>query len=621
MVAASSVSADGQRARACRSEQIDPRPVVCLEVPHPEILIDRLTEPQIQQYLGILPQYRKLLEGDQFQQLKAVVNMVAAQVGTTWDRGLRDLTGGGIVAVVEAGPGQQPCVYLLITPKDLPLLERAHQVLLKLARDDAKNKAKPDPVRTSEHKGVVVYAVGGEKGPAYAIISGTLAISNSAKNLMRLIDRHLEARSTGDPGGAGKARPALIPFTDQPEWKAIRKNQGADALAWGLRRSRPVEEARSQAVYTAGARGIPASFCCSVPGTRHSVKPTRSRGVSDGRPRNWAPALELPVSKQGRPATVKGYVPDGPHGNAPLLRPPGTIASLSLWRDWATIWESRADLFAPETVQGFAQLDTVAGQFFGGREFGPDVLGAFDPHWRLVVADQDYRELQVEPDPKIPAFAMVAELNAPDDDFASRLKIAFQSIVAISNVDAAQKKAPVMELGSEEVEGITIATTRFLVPRTSAPASEQALQRYNFTPAAGQVGKYFILSSSTGLARALVKELKAASGLRASGAEEKATFTVEADGPAVARFLERNRSRMVMQSMLKQGETKEKAEQRVGLYLELLRYLGHGRLVVRDDPDATRFQVKLELSRDEGARQVREKHFEDWEPVPAGPAP
>ena len=224
------------------------------------------------------------------------------------------------------------------------------------------------------------------------------------------------------------------------------------------------------------------------------------------------------------------------------------------------------------------------------------MLGAFDPHWRLVVADQDFRSLKPEPDPKIPAFALVAELNAPDDDFAPRLKIAFQSLVAISNVDAAQKKAPVMELGSEDVEGITIATTRFLVPRTSAPANEQALQRYNYTPAAAQVGKFFILSSSTGLARSLVKELKAAGGGRSIGSEANSTLTLEADGPELARLLEKNHSRLVMQSVLKQGETKEKAEQRVDLNLSLLRYLRHGQFVVRDDPDATRFQLKLELA-------------------------
>ena len=577
--------------------EIDHRPMVCLEVPHPEILIDRLTEPRIQKYLGVLPQYRKFLEGDQFRQLEAVVDLVAAQVGTTWDRGLRDLTGGGILLAVEADPGQEPRVYLLMTPKDMPLLERTLQVLLKLVREDAKNKAKPDPVRTSDHKGVVVYAVGGgDKGAAYAIISGKLAISNSPNNLMRLIDQHLEIPSSGDSGGAGKTRPALTRITDQPEWKAMRDRQGADVVAWGyadLDKLRTLD-AKRFTLPEKGDTGIVLLFGSwyEILRQANSIKASVRWSATE-----LGATLELPVSKQGRPATVKGYVPDGVHGSAPLLHPPGTIASLSLWRDWATIWESRAELFAPETVQGFAQLDTLAGQFFGGREFGPDVLGAFDPHWRLIVADQDYSGLKPEPDPKVPAFALVAELNAPDDDFAPRLKIAFQSFVALTNVDAAQKKAPVMELGSEQVEGITIATTHFLVPRTSAPASEQALQRYNYTPAAGQVGKYFILSTSTGLARSLVKELKAASDPRTAPAEEKATAILEADGPVVARYLERNRSRMVMQTMLKQGETKEKAEQRVGLNLELLRYLGHGRLVVRDDPDATRFQVKLDLSK------------------------
>ena len=152
--------------------------------------------------------------------------------------------------------------------------------------------------------------------------------------------------------------------------------------------------------------------------------------------------------RQGVRAGAEG----GDRAAAPAAR---TIASLSLWRDWATIWESRADLFTPEVVQGFAQLDTLAGQFFGGREFGADVLGAFDPHWRLVVAQQDYAAMKPAPDHKLPAFAIVAELNGSQDDFAERLKIAFQAIIGISNVEAAQKKAAALELGSEEVDGVT----------------------------------------------------------------------------------------------------------------------------------------------------------------------
>ncbi len=75
------------------------------------------------------------------------------------------------------------------------------------------------------------------------------------------------------------------------------------------------------------------------------------------------------------------------------------------------------------------------------------------------------------------------------------------------------------------------------------------------------------------------------------------TFTVEADGPEAARWLEQNRDRMIMQTMLSRGETKEDAAGRVELNLSLLRYLGHGRLVVTDGADRSRLQLKLDLSR------------------------
>ena len=67
--------------------------------------------------------------------------------------------------------------------------------------------------------------------------------------------------------------------------------------------------------------------------------------------------------------------------------------------------------------------------------------------------------------------------------------------------------------------------------------------------------------------------------------------------PGLARLLERNRPRLVMQSMLKQGETKGKAEERVDLGLALLRYLGQARLLVRDGAEATRFELSVQLSK------------------------
>ena len=275
--------------------------------------------------------------------------------------------------------------------------------------------------------------------------------------------------------------------------------------------------------------------------------------------------VELGVPKEGRTAAYKGYLPGSGHGAAALIRPPGTVASLSLWRDLETFWESRAELFPPETVQGFAQLDTLAGQFFGGREFGADVLGQFDPHWRLIVAQQDHAGLKPQPDVKYPAFALVGELDSADSDFGQRFKVAFQAIVGISNVDGNQKKAAALELGSEEVDGITLATARYMVPRHGDSASVVPSPRYNFTPATAQVGKYLILSSSVSLARDLVKELKSKTAL----AELGETAVLEADGSELAKLLEINRSRLAMQLMLGRGEAREKAEKQLELGLAL----------------------------------------------------
>ncbi len=577
-------AADGARSIAADA-------VVCVEIQRPDRLIDRVTDPRFQDYLKLLPQYQKLLKDPKFAELRAVVNLIAAQLDTTWDQGLRALTGGGITAALEADPGQEPRVYLIITPKNKELLERANQVLLKLARQDAKDKGKPEPVKTSDHRGVVVQVLGGATGAAYGLVAGKLAISNSEKNLERLIDR-MVAMPVLKGDSAGSAKAAFASLAERTEWNTLKEKQDADAVAWGfadmdrLRKLDPKRYGPSDKPDN-GVTFLFGSWFQAIqkaPWLTASIRwSTTELGAT----------IDLPVPKDGRAPAYKGYVPGAGKGASPLIQPPGTIASLSLWRDLETFWESRADLFPPETVQGFAQLDTLAGQFFGGREFGADVLGQFDPHWRLVVAQQDYAALKPQPDVKYPAVAVVGELDSADSDFGERFKVAFQAIIGISNVDGNQKKVAALELGSEEVEGIKLATARYMIPRHAASASEAPNPRYNFTPATAQVGKYLIFSSSIGLARDLIKELKS----KSTGADASETAVLEADGPELARLLEINRTRLAMQLMLGRGETKEKAESQVELGLALLRYLGHGRLAISDDPGATRIQLKIQLAK------------------------
>src|SRR5262249_21958115 len=154
-------------------------------------------------------------------------------------------------------------------------------------------------------------------------------------------------------------------------------------------------------------------------------------------------------------------------------------------------------------------------------------------------------------------------------DFAQRLKVAFQTFVGLSNVDAVQKKGPPFELVSEQVEGVTLATAKYMVPRTATPISTSPDQRYNFSPSAAQVGKYFFVSTSAGLARTLIKELGNADVSRKLEGESNETAVLEAEGAEFARLLELNRGRLAMQLMLSRGETKEKAESFVDTGLAL----------------------------------------------------
>jgi hypothetical protein len=144
-------------------------------------------------------------------------------------------------------------------------------------------------------------------------------------------------------------------------------------------------------------------------------------------------------------------------------------------------------------------------------------------------------------------------------------------------------------MGSESLDGVTIATAHFLPP-SNRPKDEPVNRRHNFSPSAAQVGDSFILGSSLGLTRDLVRALKGAAG-PASGA----TVVAEADGDQLAQLIAQNKTRLVDQNMLEKGNDKAKAEQEVGFLENLVRQLNHATLTARDLPDGLRLRADFQL--------------------------
>jgi len=105
------------------------------------------------------------------------------------------------------------------------------------------------------------------------------------------------------------------------------------------------------------------------------------------------------------------------------------------------------------------------------------------------------------------------------------------------------------------------------------------------------------VSTSVGLARSLIKDLRNADASRKLERESTETAVLEADGAELARLLELNRGRLAMQLMLNRGETKENAESFVDTGLALIRFLGRGKLTVQDEPANTWFRLNFKLAK------------------------
>ena len=560
--------------------------VMYLELAKPTTLIERANDERIRALLNLVPGYRdklaKVFQGEAGRKYQAGVAAFEQKVGMPWDKALTALFGGGAVAALEArAKGEPPRAFVIVTPTDPSTPKRVLDALIDLVRQDAVAKGTPDPIKSIEHRGVTGYAVGPKA--TLAIVKGRVVFADQAETLKLVIDRATD----GLPGSKSIAADEVF--------RARKAEVKPEALAWGLARVdrlRELDPKRYKGPEKTDT-GQVLLFGGWLDTMRRASWASASLTWTDS---TLAADLTVSAPSKGRAAGYQGFVPPKGSGAPVPVKLPGTVLTMSLWRELSALWEARADLLGPEEVQQLAGLDTFAGQFFGGRDFGTGVLGALKPEWRLVVALQDYKAMTPAPDLKVPAFALVLDLKPDDPEFAQRLKVAFQSFIGIVNLNAAQTKAPPLELGSETCDGLTIATSRFAAPTVAkgadSDANEPVHQRYNYSPSAVQVGDHFVVSSSVSLARDLVKALKAP-----AGKPEDATLVAEADGPTLGTLVDLNRTRLVMQNMLEKGNDKGQAESEIDLLAALLRYLGHGSASVQDDPEATRVRVEFTLGK------------------------
>ena len=548
---------------------------VCVELSDPVRLVDRLLGPNIMNMLDSIQPYRQFKRSDQFARFRAVVRYVETRLDRTWRQAIHDLAGGGVLFAIR--PGDPDYVLLLVRARTPELLEQTNRLLIEITENEATKQGRASPVKSIEYKGVTVWSLG--KQEYHAIIGDTLVISNHRQGLKTVLEMN---------AGEGPE-----PISSTEAWQAARRRMSAAHVGWALVKLEPLRQAGvAKELYAEKAPhpGIPLLFA-GLPNVLRSSAYLTGRFTLDDR--RLGLRVELPRDEQSWPEALRGfYAQQAGMEAAEPLRPAGTIASLSFYRDLKAIWDSREQLVTPEVLPNLTQLETQVAQIlFSGREFASEVLGELEPHIRVVVAVQDYARAGVDPQIKIPAFALVLELKHPKE-FEEDLLIGYQTVLGFVNVGLGQQNQPRFVQRVEPYHGHRIHTARFQNRSSSKAVQAGGHLRQNFSPSFTIAGRYYVLGSTAQIVQDIIDVLGDTS------APPKTTphnIVLEANTEQLIRVLVQNNEALVSQNMVQNGNTRQQAEQEVGILLKLLGLFGEGKLSWTAEPESVHVDLTVEF--------------------------
>jgi len=541
-------------------ECIAPGSALVVEIMRPAALLDPLLTPEIAK--AVLA-----ISGDgpnpKFEQFRNIVFYLEGQLGTDWRNALRQLLGHAMLATDTSGGA-----VLVVDARDEKLLTQLEGIVRQFATTEAENQNEPERVNSHVQAGVTAWSLGTNE--AHAIVNNRLFLANRAAPL----DRVLDLRAAKGPSIAAS-----------PDFRAAARAIGDEAVARvylnlkSLRIAPQVKKALADPenplamlLLTDTKEALRNANWLALGAYVREGKLTL-RLFTDGK-----------APESAKTASFSRPKDPGEHLLAELVVP-GTIASLSLFRDLRTFYTAKDDLF-PERTSGLVFFENMMGIFFSGIDLTEGVLSELKPDIRVVVATQQYDPAIGTPQVQVPAFAAVLQLRDPKN-FGETIEEAWQKALGLINFTRGQKALPGLVIDRDTHAGVKY-TLSYFRPPTEKP-SGLVEPRYNYRPSFARVGDYVVLSSTDELTKELIDVLKTES-TKPMKASQDAHTLAEMDGGQLCAILAANRENMIRKTMIDKGDSREKAEHDIGFLLSALGFVDKATLMLgrqSGSPEAT----------------------------------
>ena len=519
-----------------------------LQIQEPgEILQQFLTHPVINSVYdaGL---YDELIDDAQRAQIETLQNIIQDITGLPWEDAIKQASSGGVHLAFD--PSSEG--VLLVLRGDEVVLDKVFDAVLSWLQPLAALSG--NPLKKGEYReGIIGYQI---QEIRFAKKAGTLVVTNSRDLGRFVLDQLIDP--TTHPTFASNKNYQAATVDSKPQqhtawlWadaKLLQQNNGLEQLEQAMRQNMLLELLAGGLVNQLAKSPY---ITAAIDFDHQHLK----LDLTTAHDAEW-----IPESRQY-------YFGADANGSAPsLLLPTDTIASISMFRDFSPWWLLAPDLYDDGVNEGIAQADTTLSQFFSGKDFGLDILGALEPGAQLVVTDNQFADDAPQPDIIFPAFAIVGTLEN-SETMQAELRRIFINFAGFLNVISAMEGNPQLDIELVDSKKDRIITTSFIPPLAGQPISVQ----YNFSPTILFKDDKLILSSTRLLAEKLRdgnQEAESAKRNSNRGNWTTNTHLTLLAGP-LASILRKNREILITNNMLENSSDREEAETQIDLLISMV---------------------------------------------------
>ena len=287
----------------------------------------------------------------------------------------------------------------------------------------------------------------------------------------------------------------------------------------------------------------------------------------------------------------KWYFPelkDSPGVSLPNV--PGLIGGWSLNRDFAGWYQKREELLQSKVLPEFDKFESGLGNLMPNRDFGTDILPTLGRRLTFVAAPQSFSHLNGKPGLQLPGFGLIVDLAKPEEG-AETMNLFFQTISAITNLNAGQQGRQPWVLSSESYKDVQISFGKY----GQKPKGDRLPVVFNFMPASARIGDKFVMTSSVDLCKQLIDAYSAPGAAPEPAAPAtRDDFLLQLTGESVAAALEANRGLLEARSVAQEGKSAEQAQSEITTFLQIIRGIRSVRLTTGAAGEGYRLQLEAQ---------------------------